>query len=236
VSHTLPIMRDQWSEQAATYDFKRLEKELDDCAALNPQIAEMPQFMMVKTCVSQAGSQPQALELLDFIKEKMLAKSIELCPEFCRQMFKVLDLDNSGKITTRELSAWTALTDGFLRLGAMKDKLDEQLDPELSAEEKAKLACRSLTSEAKKMALALFDVMDRDGDGTLQREEIVAFIQKLLTFYNQGIFKYLVQVVAEVVSEVGQKVFEDVFQMLPMMGVDKITEEKVIEMSGQMIG
>ena len=77
----------------------------------------------------------------------------------------------------------------------------------------------SATPELKKLVMALFDVMDRDYSGTLQREEIVVFLQKTASSYGQGVLKYIVQVVFEVFSESGKQAFKKMFELLPAMGV-----------------
>merc|ERR1719487_2733054 len=46
-------------------------------------------------------------------------KFCEFAPEICRQIFKFIDIDNSGTITRREVTVMKSVMDGFLRLGTL---------------------------------------------------------------------------------------------------------------------
>merc|ERR1719443_1931887 len=51
------------------------------------------------------------------VQNKVMKKAAEYTPDLCRNIFRLLDIDKSGRISTRELNVLKALMDGFLRLG-----------------------------------------------------------------------------------------------------------------------
>merc|ERR1719218_512570 len=46
-------------------------------------------------------------------------KAIEVIPEMARQIFRLIDLDNSGTVSVREITVLKAVMDGILRFGTL---------------------------------------------------------------------------------------------------------------------
>merc|ERR1711865_726708 len=130
------------------------------------------------------------------VQEEMKKKMVEYAPDMCRNIFRLLDLDKSGRISTRELTVLKALMDGFLRLGtstiigspaekALTEGDEKQLEvmyPDLFKEGGEK---PTAAEEATALLMAIFDAIDRDGDCSLQQDEIVAFVTSLMSFLMQ---------------------------------------------------
>merc|ERR1719335_1542594 len=60
---------------------------------------------------------PEIIAINQRVQEACKKKAEAYAPEMARCIFKLLDLDKSGKISSRELNVLKALMDGFLRLG-----------------------------------------------------------------------------------------------------------------------
>merc|ERR1711971_379898 len=94
--------------------------------------------------VSEAG--PQVLQNLKNDPDiqqaiaAMVEKWCEYIPDFCRAVFRLVDLDDSGIISEREVELLRALTDAFLHL--------ENPDKD----------------DILAYAIALFNAIDRNGD------------------------------------------------------------------------
>merc|ERR1739848_367944 len=123
ISNAVPLFRDMQSE---TIDMEKIEANLKKLDAGEKIMEQL-------TC------NPEALEVLEKIVKALKEKAEELTPEFCRQLFKLMDLDNSGKITSRELHILKATMDGFLRLGAVEVMSVSSLDACLPPEDAAKV-------------------------------------------------------------------------------------------------
>merc|ERR1719240_1192620 len=46
-------------------------------------------------------------------------KYVEVIPEMARQIFRLIDLDNSGTVSVREITVLKAVMDGLLRFGTL---------------------------------------------------------------------------------------------------------------------
>merc|ERR1719443_193151 len=126
------------------------------------------------------------------VQNKVMKKAAEYTPDLCRNLFRLLDVDKSGRITNRELNVLKALMDAFLRLGlsaikgtdaekALSEDDEKQLKalyPDLFVEGKSP----TVVEEATALLLAVFDIIDRDGDGELTKDEIVGFVTGLMSF------------------------------------------------------
>merc|ERR1719262_1864432 len=121
-------------------------------------------------------------------------KAVEVIPEMARQLFRLIDLDNSGSVSVREITVLKAIMDGVLRFGTLTlVKGGAEIPPE----EKTQLNHMypdlllmealgqppTLELELKSLLMAIFDAVDRDGDGNLEREELVGFAVKLASFF-----------------------------------------------------
>jgi len=140
------------------------------------------------------SSNPEIMAINQKVQESVSKNSAQYAPDLCRNIFQLLDLDKSGRITHRELNVLKALMDGFLRIGTSTLKDTESLSeadkaelkkmyPDLFVVEGAEGP--TLVEEVTALLLAIFDVVDRDGDGSLQQDEIVDFITGLISFIMQ---------------------------------------------------
>jgi Ca2+-binding EF-hand superfamily protein len=155
-------------------------------------------------------------------------------PDMCRNLFQLLDLDKSGTISRRELNMLKALMDGFLRLGtstliqtggaqqAML-KEDEQMLKELYPDlfkEGGASGPPTAEQEACALLLAIFDVMDRNGDGSLQLEEIVQFQVSFASFFaNQ--MKIMVSTMVATSCAMEREMLKLLWQKLEITDVSK---------------
>merc|ERR1712139_645076 len=105
-----------------------------------------------------------------------------------RSVFRFLDLDGSGTITNKEIKLLKALLDAVLHLG-------ERAVTELS-EEQMKSIEGTTKENAKTLALTVYDIVDRDGNGKLSLVEFVQFMQKVVVFWL-GMVKFLAHTVIE---------------------------------------
>lgn len=163
-------------------------------------------------------------------------KAVEYVPEICRQAFRLIDLDNSGEITTRELTVLKALLDGFLRLGTLAIVDKEIMDAEQKAillemypdlfvleSEDAEVVRPTMEMEAKALLMALFDAIDRDGDGQMLEEEMVGFIMKCISFWLQ-MSKIYTGIMIEAFIELEKDMLKVLWQN---MGISEVSRQDV---------
>merc|ERR1719446_447569 len=157
-------------------------------------------------------------------------KLCEFAPEICRQIFKLIDIDNSGTITRREVTVLKAVMDGFLRLGTLcgeggmsaEDRAEmSRIYPDLFVEGNAALPEQErLRVEARALSMALFDTLDRNSDGTLSPDEIAGFMVKLSSFFLQ-LSKCYVLAMLEVFKEIGRETLSQLWARANMTEISK---------------
>jgi len=249
LSKLVPLMRDELGKTTPNAsDTAQASQQLLGPLqmALPPPVAEM-----VVGAVGQFSSSQNFQTALLIAKDK----AGESVPEFCRAIFKLLDLDGNGTISSREMSALKAILDAILHIGdrAIQDPVPGAAVHFGAAQNGAfgmypgmaamQAQGQSPTAEAELMelALAIFGVIDRDGDGVLRQEEFVAFLTKLGSFYlalirmfaRGALDSYLQEIskaaVAEAWAAAGmQEVSKEEIQPLLMMGP--------VMMGGMMMG
>ena len=155
-------------------------------AALPPGPAEAAAALLDKAWVQDALAQAQ----------RQVAGAV---PDLCRALFPIVDIDGNGRVSAREVAVWTellrsvrgvAVADALLTAERGGAAPSEAVQRELRALCPAAFAERDgpkgafygdlFAEAAKGLALALFDVVDRNGDATVTAEEGAAFAFKLL--------------------------------------------------------
>lgn len=173
---------------------------------------------------TSANTPPQAAAMIEQVIEQ-LVESGELVPafergqkraqefnaEYARTLFRFLDLDSSGRITTQEIRLLKALMDAMLHLG-------ERAVHEMEAGELKPME-GSVEDNAKELAFAIFDILDKDGDGKMSLNELVFFFQKLMMFILEGM-KFGAHAILECV-------YDELFKAFASIGWKKAGLEEV---------
>merc|ERR1719335_476027 len=181
-------------------------------------------------------SKEQVKQIITKIVVATQKKAVEFVPEICRQMFRFIDLDNSGLVTGRELTVLKALLDGMLRLGTLAI-IDKEI---INAEQKAFLmemypdlfrlsaaeqdvVRPTMEMEAKALLVALFDAIDRDGDGLMLEEEYCGFVLKAFSFMLH-LSKVYTTIMIEAFIELEKDMLKGLWQNL---GMTEVSREQV---------
>jgi len=180
------------------------------------------------------SSNPEIMAINQKVQESVSKNSAQYAPDLCRNIFQLLDLDKSGRITHRELNVLKALMDGFLRIGTSTLKDTESLSeadkaelkkmyPDLFVVEGAEGP--TLVEEVTALLLAIFDVVDRDGDGSLQQDEIVDFITGLISFIMQHM-----RIMSNVMVDTMVSMEKEMLKLLwTKLGLTEVTKKQVPE-------
>jgi len=128
-----------------------------------------------------------------------MKRSTEYYPEMARAMFQFIDLDGNGSVTSKEISMLKALIDGLLHLGERPiEHPSNTVKPD-----------QPHSDQGKELALTIFDILDRNHDGALEKSEIVAFITKLGCMVCAYIRCLAHQVVECLFDEIGKVLLAD---------------------------
>lgn len=150
--------------------------------------------------------------------ERGQVRSQEYNAEIARAFFRFLDLDNSGRITSNEIRLLKALLDALLHLG-------ERATHDLSSGE-VKPMEGTVEDNAKELAFAMFDVLDKDGNGKLSIDEMIAFAQKVLLLVLE-MMKYNAHALLECV-------WDEIFKALASIGwkqagIEEVGKEQLMQ-------
>jgi len=145
----------------------------------------------------QMGSFSSSPEIMAFYQqghESLRKYSAQYAPDISRNIFFLRELDKSGRLTQKDLNLLKALVDGFLRIRT-STLTDKESLPEADKAELKKMypdlfvvdgaESPALVEEVTGLLLAIFDVVDRDCDGSLQQDETVHFIMGFVSFIVQ---------------------------------------------------
>lgn len=135
--------------------------------AMPPEIRG--QFEMVSNGLDKLMASSEWPAAMERVKEKVAS----FMPEACRTIFKFLDLDENGTITGKEIQLLKHVLDAFVHLGQRATASAGTL------EQKEK---GTVQEDAKDICCAIFDILDRDGDGKVTADELIKFGQKLVSF------------------------------------------------------
>jgi Ca2+-binding EF-hand superfamily protein len=175
---------------------------------------------------------PEIMAINQKVQEDISKVAASYAPELCRNLFRFLDLDKSGRITTRELNVLKAVMDGFLRIGTSTlkdtgclndaDKADlSKMYPDLFKEG---IEHPTMAQEISSLLMAIFDVVDRNGDGSLQPEEVVSFLQSFLAYFLAQM-KVMAKVYIECFVSMEKEMLKLLWSKLSIAG--NVTKEQV---------
>lgn len=170
ISQVVPMLRESQKaniERMQADPMALLQQQLDALKTAGSPVPDQQEAMI------RSGFEAASPQLLPAMK-RGCDRGSEYLPEYARALFRFLDIDGSGFITKKEIQLLKALLDALLHLGerACHDLSSGELKP-MEGDYK---------DNAKELAFAIFDVLDRDGDQHLSLVEIVTFCQKLATF------------------------------------------------------
>lgn len=169
VAQVVPIIRDHQKEKWAEFEADPL-KGFGDQTKIFAAICPPPSEEIMNDQINALGSDKELIAAM----KKANERASEYIPEMVRSVFRFLDLDGSGTITSKEIKLLKALLDALLHLG-------ERAVTELS-EEQMKSIEGTTKENANTLALTIYDIVDRDGNGKLSLVEFVQFIQKVVVF------------------------------------------------------
>jgi len=170
ISQVVPMLRENQKKQMEEMQadpMAMVQKQFDSMRDAGQPVPE-PQQQMIG-----AGVEAMSADFIPALKRAQ-ERSSEYLPEYARALFRFLDIDGSGLITKKEIQLLKALLDALLHLG-------ERACHDMSSGEPKPME-GDYKDNAKELAFAIFDVLDRDGDKHLSLDEIVAFGQKAAIF------------------------------------------------------
>lgn len=235
----VPIYKEQMSKGAG--NFKKLQQSAQQFGNAITQssgfqwhaLQNEEAVAQQKRMMEMFDKNPEIIAIQEKVQNKVMAKAGEYTPDLCRNIFRLLDLDKSGRISSRELNVLKALMDGFLRLGysaikgsdaenALTEEDEKQLKdmyPDLFKEGKEP----TIVEEATALMLAVFDMVDRDGDGEITQEEMVGFVVNLASFMLTHM-KIMTKVVVDSMVEMEKEMFKLLWSKLE---ITEVTKEQI---------
>jgi len=214
----VPIMRDSQNQEMEKLKAHPVEK-IKEQMAMMTQSGSMP--VLPEAQSEMANQMIQTLvDSGEFIPalERGQQRGQEYNAEIARAFFQFLDLDDSGRITTQEIRLLKALLNALLHLGerACHDLAEGEVRPMEG----------SASDNAKELAFAVFDILDKDSDGKLSITELVAFGQKLALLCLHC-FKYIIHTQLECV-------YDEVFKALAAIawkqqGLEEVGKEQIMQ-------
>lgn len=179
ISRLVPILKENAMKEMQ--DPSNMLDKVVKMYEANPQTAAMaPVFKgLMKTVLNSEAWKPAI--------ERCQENASQYMPDFARTVFKFLDLDGSGTITSKEIGLLRHFMDALLNLGqrAIAKPDDLSANAEGSAEDLA-----------KDLAVAMFEIVDKDSDGEMTQAEVVTFLQKAICFMS-GMMKVSCEMVFE---------------------------------------
>jgi len=211
IAKVVPIVLQNQKDELAKHDNDPL-KLMASYPGVSDAMAQYPEPMK------------QALEELaksDELKPALLRgweRGQEYLPEMVRAMFRLIDLDDSGTISSQEITLLRAVLDGMIHLG--QRAVADPNDPSQKLE-------GSFEDNMKSLALAIFDSIDRNGDGELNLEELVKFGQKYMSFLLEMSVGYSHMMIECMIDEVGKVIVSAGFKK---GGIEEINKEQIMGM------
>jgi len=205
VSQIVPIMKEDVEKTLQ-------EQQADPKKAIMDQIKMMQEMGyslpggndVFEAMVSQKMDEFDLPKVFVGVLQRSTGRSEEYLPDLVREIFKFLDLDDSGTISSEEIKLLKALLDALLNLGqrAVQDFSSGEAKPTEGSTEDHAIA----------LATTIFDVVDRDHSGKLSLVELVQFGQKVLAFllgfikvYSHVIIECVFDELVKALLEVGWK-------------------------------
>lgn len=211
IAKVVPIVVQNQKDELAKYDNDPL-KLMSSYPMMSEAQAQYPLPMQ------KALEELKASEELKPALLRGWERSQEYLPEMVRAMFRLLDLDDSGTISTQEITLLRAVLDAMIHLGqrAVADPNDpgQRLDG-------------SFEDNMKALALAGFDAIDRNGDGQLNLEELVKFGQKYVSFMLEIMVGYSHLMIECLFDEVGKVLVSHGFKK---GGIDEVEKDQIMGM------
>lgn len=179
ISRLVPILQEnvtkQWEDPS-----KMINASLKMYEA-NPQTAAM--VPMVKQVFEAMQGSEEWKPAIGRAQEK----ASQYMPDCARTIFKFLDIDGSGNITSKEIGLLRHFMDALLNIGQRAIAKPG----EISTSAKGSAECL-----AKDLAVAVFEIVDKDGDGEMTQAEVIGFLQKAICFLS-GMVKVMAEMVVE---------------------------------------
>jgi Ca2+-binding EF-hand superfamily protein len=211
IAKVVPIVLQNQKDELAKHGNDPL-KLMESYPAMTAALAKYPEPM--KKAI-------QELKNSEELKPALLRgweRSQEYYPEMVRAMFRLLDLDDSGTISTQEITLLRAVMDAMIHLG--QRAVADPNDPGQMLE-------GSFEDNMKALALAGFDAIDRNGDGELNLEELVKFGQKYISFILEVMVGYSHLMIECVFDEVGKVLVSHGFKN---GGIEEMEKEQIMGM------
>lgn len=212
VCRVVPMMRgskDQRLEKLKSDDKDALKGKMSMMSGSLPTISEQQNEVatnVIQMLVEKEGLVPALV--------RGTLRAQEHDAELARAFFQFLDLDGSGRISTQEIRLLKAMLDGLLHLG--ERACHDIAESGLVARE------GSVADVAKELAFAVFDILDKDGNGMLSIMEVIAFGQKFLLLVLQC-FKYTFHSVECHFDEVFKALAADAWKQ---QGIDEVSKDQ----------
>merc|ERR1712146_615530 len=165
ISKLVPIFKENMTKQMANPD-----GILDNALAFQSG----PQAEMGGAIAKQALQALKGDESWPAAIKKAQETAATYMPDACRVIFKFLDLDNNGTVSRKEIQLLKHVMDAAVNLG--ERAVAKPGDIGATAE-------GDTQSFVKDLMVAVFEILDRDGDGKVTVDELVDFAQRVIVFF-----------------------------------------------------
>jgi len=216
VGQVVPLLRE--SQKASMEEF-----EADPMKAIKDQLGAMSamngegQAAMEQMILAQMEQYHVGTVIADAVK-KGSERGTEYLPEIVREVFRFLDLDDSGTISSQEIALLKALLDAMLHLGerAIHNITEGEMKP----------VDVDMIANARTLVLTIFDVVDRDHSGKLDLVEMVQFGQKVVAFVLGILNKVYIHIGIECVFDELIKSFVEL--AWKQKGLDEVSKDEIM--------
>lgn len=218
VGQVVPLLRESQKAQMEEFEADPMKAIKEQFAGMSAMNDSSPYFEATEQMILAQMEQYHVGTVIADAVKKGSERGTEYLPEIVREVFRFLDLDDSGTISSQEIALLKALLDAMLHLGerAIHNITEGEMKP----------VDVDMVANARTLVLTIFDVVDRDHSGKLDLVEMVQFGQKVVAFVLGILNKVYIHIGIECIFDELIKGFVE--QCWKQKGLDEVSKDEIM--------